>query len=52
MTDRSKASAAADAGRMVVDGRPVAFEPGESVAVAILRTGATPAGGGPLCLSR
>ena len=51
VTDRSKAGASADAGRIVVDGRPVAFEPGESVAVAILRTGATPAGGGPLCLS-
>ena len=51
MTDPPKASASVEAGRIVVDGRPVVFEPGESVALAILRTGATPAGGGTLCLS-
>jgi glycine cleavage system aminomethyltransferase T len=40
-----------DSGRIVVDGRPVAFEPGDSVAVAILRAGEQPAGGGTLCLA-
>jgi len=40
-----------DGGRIVVDGRPVPFRAGDSVAVAILRTGETPAGGGTLCLT-
>jgi glycine cleavage system aminomethyltransferase T len=40
-----------DAGRIVVDGRPVGFKPGDSVAIAILRSGETPAGGGTLCLT-
>ncbi len=39
------------AGRIVVDGRPVAFEPGDSVAMAILRGGEVPARGGTLCLA-
>ena len=39
------------AGRIVVDGRPVAFEPGDSVAVAILRAGEVPGRGGTLCLA-
>ena len=51
MTDRPRGAGAVDAGRIVVDGRPVAFAEGDSVAVAILRTGATPAGGGTLCLA-
>jgi glycine cleavage system aminomethyltransferase T len=38
-------------GRIVVDGRPVAFEPGDSVAIALLRTGEVPARGGTLCLA-
>ncbi len=38
-------------GRIVVDGRPVAFEPGDSVAVAILRAGEVPGRGGTLCLA-
>ena len=42
---------AAAAGRIVVDGRPVAFEAGDSVALAILRGGEVPAGGGTLCLA-
>ena len=36
---------------MVVDGRPVAFEPGDSIAVAILRVGEVPGRGGTLCLA-
>jgi len=36
---------------IVVDGRQVAFQPGESVAVAILRAGGAPARGGTLCLA-
>jgi glycine cleavage system aminomethyltransferase T len=38
-------------GRIVVDGRPVAFEPGDSVAVAMLRSGESPGRGGTLCLA-
>ena len=38
-------------GRIVVDGRPVAFEPGDSVAIAILRAGEVPGRGGTLCLA-
>jgi glycine cleavage system aminomethyltransferase T len=37
--------------RIVVDGHPIAFEPGDSVAVAILRAGETPGSGGTLCLA-
>jgi glycine cleavage system aminomethyltransferase T len=40
-----------EARRIVVDGRPMTFAPGDSVAVAILRTGESPAGGGTLCLT-
>jgi glycine cleavage system aminomethyltransferase T len=39
------------AGRIVVDGRPTTFEPGDSVAIAMLRTGRSPGRGGTLCLS-
>ena len=38
-------------GRIVVDGRPVSFEPGDSVAIAIVRAGEAPARGGTLCLA-
>jgi glycine cleavage system aminomethyltransferase T len=51
VTDRPQGAGPVDAGRIVVDGRPVAFAAGDSVAVAILRTGVTPAGGGTLCLT-
>jgi glycine cleavage system aminomethyltransferase T len=43
--------AEAGGGRIVVDGRPVAFEAGDSVAVAILRGGEVPGRGGALCLA-
>ncbi len=43
--------APAAAGRIVVDGRPVGFEAGDSLAIAILRAGEQPAGGGTLCLA-
>ncbi len=43
--------ASPDPGHIVVDGRPIAFEPGDSVAVAILRAGETPGIGGTLCLA-
>jgi glycine cleavage system aminomethyltransferase T len=39
------------AARIVVDGRPIAFEAGDSVAVAIVRAGEQPAHGGTLCLA-
>ncbi len=42
---------AAEAGRIVVDGRPLPFEPGDSVAMAILRGGEVPGRGGTLCLA-
>ena len=38
-------------GRIVVDGRPLGFEPGDSVAVAIVRAGEVPGRGGTLCLA-
>jgi glycine cleavage system aminomethyltransferase T len=37
--------------RIVVDGRPVSFQPGDSVAVALVRAGEAPARGGTLCLA-
>ena len=40
-----------ETGRIVVDGRPVPFRAGDSVAIAILRSRETPAGGGTLCLT-
>lgn len=55
MSDAPRTDAAAGAPRpdrrIVVDGRPIGFEPGDSVAVAILRAGESPAGGGTLCLA-
>ena len=50
MTDRPAAPAAVDGGRLVVDGRPVDFQPGDSVAIAMLRAGLSPGRGGTLCL--
>ncbi len=41
----------ATGGRLVVDGRPMAFEAGDSVAIAILRGGDVPGRGGTLCLA-
>ena len=38
-------------GRVVVDGQPIAFEAGDSVAVAIVRAGEAPGRGGTLCLA-
>lgn len=38
-------------GRIVVDGRPIEFRPGDSVAVAVLRAGEVPGRGGTLCLA-
>ncbi len=38
-------------GRIVVDGQPIEFRPGDSVAVAVLRTGEVPGRGGTLCLA-
>lgn len=37
--------------RFVFDGEPLEFEAGDSVALAVLRTGVEPAHGGPLCLT-
>ena len=51
MTDRPAAAAAVDSGRLVVDGRPVAFQPGDSVAIAMLRERLSPGRGGTLCLA-
>jgi glycine cleavage system aminomethyltransferase T len=45
------AAVAVEAGRIVVDGRPVPFAAGDTVAIAILRSGSTPTGGGTLCLT-
>jgi glycine cleavage system aminomethyltransferase T len=36
---------------IVVDGHPLAFEPGDSIAIAILRAAEAPAQGGTLCLA-
>ncbi len=37
--------------RIVVDGRPVEYQPGDTVALALLRCGEHPARGGTLCLA-
>ena len=44
-------AAVTDPQHIVVDGHPLAFEPGDSIAVAILRAGEAPAQGGTLCLA-
>lgn len=46
MTDVDAAAA-----RLVVDGKPLAFEPGDSVAIAMIRAGDWPGRGGTLCLA-
>jgi glycine cleavage system aminomethyltransferase T len=46
VTDDSRPS-----GRIVVDGRPLDFADGDSVAIAILRAGGIPGHGGCLCLA-
>jgi glycine cleavage system aminomethyltransferase T len=51
VTDRPGSARFVEAGRIVVDGRPVSFAAGDSVAIAILRSGETPAGPGTLCLT-
>jgi glycine cleavage system aminomethyltransferase T len=51
VTDRPAAPVADGVGRLVVDGRPLDFEPGDSVAVAMLRAGDWPGRGGTLCLT-
>jgi hypothetical protein len=38
-------------GRVVVDGRPIGYQAGDSVAVAIVRAGEVPGRGGALCLA-
>lgn len=38
-------------GRIVVDRRPIAFEDGDSIAIAIVRAGEVPDRGGALCLA-
>jgi glycine cleavage system aminomethyltransferase T len=50
-TAAAEADGGATLGRIVVDGRPVQFEPGDSVAIAMLRAGETPGWGGTLCLA-
>jgi glycine cleavage system aminomethyltransferase T len=49
--ERAGEGTAEEAGRIVVDGRPIPFEAGDSVAIAILRAGEVPARGGTLCLA-
>ena len=51
VTTEAAPASSAGGGRIVVDGRPVAFEAGDSVAVAILRAGEVPGRGGTLCLA-
>jgi len=41
----------AEAGRFVLDGRRLPYEPGDTVAIAILRAGEHPRTGGTLCLA-
>ncbi len=51
MTDPSTDAATVAAGRIVVDGRPIAFRAGDDVALALLRAGEAPGRGGTLCLA-
>ena len=51
MTDVAPAEPEVASGRIVVDGRPIAYRPGDSVAVAVLRAGDVPGTGGTLCLA-
>ena len=41
----------AEAGRFLLDGAAMAYEPGDTVAVAVVRAGQHPARGGTLCLA-
>jgi glycine cleavage system aminomethyltransferase T len=47
----TEGSEAPSRARIVVDGEPIEFRDGDSVAIAILRTGAVPGHGGCLCLA-
>jgi glycine cleavage system aminomethyltransferase T len=47
----AEADDGAQSGRIVLDGRPIPFEPGDSVAIAMLRARETPGSGGTLCLA-
>ncbi|HEY7936488.1 MAG TPA: glycine cleavage T C-terminal barrel domain-containing protein [Candidatus Limnocylindrales bacterium] len=49
--DRHPAPALAGPGRIVVDGAPVPYQAGDSVAMALIRAGAHPGRGGTLCLA-
>jgi len=51
VTERPGSARFVEAGRIIVDGRPVAFAAGDSVAIALLRSGSSPSGPGTLCLS-
>ena len=51
MTERPGSARFVEAGRIIVDGRPVPFAAGDSVAIALLRTGSSPSGPGTLCLT-
>jgi len=52
LTDRAAvAPGNAVGGRIVVDGQPIDFGPGDSVAIAVVRVGEVPARGGTLCLA-
>ena len=51
MTERPGSARFVEAGRIVVDGRPVPFAAGDSVAIALLRSGSSPSGPGTLCLT-
>lgn len=42
---------ASTAGGFLLDGRPQSYEPGDTIAIAALRTGAHPGHGGTLCLA-
>ncbi len=50
-TNAASAAAPAAAGRIVVDGRPIAFRAGDVVAVAVVRAAEAPGRGGTLCLA-
>ena len=41
----------AEAGRFVIDGQRLPYEPGDTVAVAVVRAGEHPLHGGTLCLA-
>ena len=46
----SDTTGAASPGRIVVDGRPIPYQAGDSVAVAVMRCGEHPKHGGTICL--